>query len=125
MQQQTQTCNGAPVRVVNIRGKAYVDVAERVRLAHSQGGFTMQSSEVFELAGRAFCRVTILYRTERYIGTAEVKLNAKPGTADHDAPLECAETSALGRALGFAGIGVLDGGSIASANELERVYANR
>lgn len=123
---QQLTSNGAPVKVVNIRGKAYVDVAERVRLAHTLGGgFTMVSSEVFELAGRAFCRVTILYQAERYIGTAEVKLNAKAGTADHDAPLECAETSALGRALGFAGIGVLDGGSIASANELERVYTNR
>jgi hypothetical protein len=111
------------VATVKIKGKDYVTVAERVRLAHELGGYSMESSEVFQLGdtGRYFARVVIRVGDATYTGTAEAKLNARPGSADGDSPIECAETSALGRALGFAGIGVLDG--IASANEVYRNVA--
>lgn len=106
---------------VNIHGKRYTTVSERVTAAHAAGGFAMLSSQVLPLGdtGRLYCRVEIRIGDRRYIGSAEVKLNAKPGTADGDAPLECAETSALGRALGFAGYGSDE--AIASADELRRV----
>lgn len=112
-------------KTITIHGKAYVDVAERVRLAHADGGYTILASDTFELGntGRYFCRVTLAVGNAQYIGTAEIKLSAKPGTADGDSPLECAETSALGRALGFAGFGLV--GSIASANEVARNLAQR
>jgi hypothetical protein len=45
-----------------------------------------------------------------------VKLNARPGSADATDPWACAETSAIGRALGFANMGVVEG--IASADEV-------
>lgn len=45
-----------------------------------------------------------------------VKLNARPGSADATDPWACAETSAIGRALGFANMGVVE--SIASADEV-------
>lgn len=105
---------------VKIHGKDYVTVAERVAMAHAAGGYAILSSQVLPLGetGRLYCRVEIRVGDCRYIGSSEVKLNAKPGTPDGDAPLECAETSALGRALGFAGIGSVE--SIASADELRR-----
>lgn len=121
MATQAPTSNGQPVRTVTIKGRAYVDVAERVRLAHAErGGFEMLDTEHFTIGdtGRWWVRVRIRQGEREYSGTAEIKLGAKPGTADGDSPYECAETSALGRALGFAGIGVLD--SIASANEVAR-----
>ena len=105
---------------VKVRGKDYVTVAERVAEAHAAGGYAMLSGGVCPLGdtGRLFYRVEIRVGDRRYIGSSEVKLNAKPGTPDGDSPLECAETSALGRALGFAGFGVVEG--IASADELRR-----
>ena len=114
------TSNGQQVRTVSIKGRAYVDVAERVRLAHDLGGYTMLGTETFTIegTGRWWVRVTIGVSEARYSGTAEIKLSARAGTADGDSPYECAETSALGRALGFAGLGVLD--AIASADEVSR-----
>jgi hypothetical protein len=122
---QQSTSRGAPVRTVSIRGKAYVEVAERVRLAHAAGGYTMLPTEQFTLGdtGRWWVRVTIRVGEQEYRGTAEIKLSARSGTADGDSPYECAETSALGRALGFAGVGLLD--SIASANEIARNQAQQ
>lgn len=106
---------------VNIRGKAYVTVAGRVAAAHEAGGFTMpEPPELIHIGERTFCRVLIEVAAsgQRFYGTAEVKWNAPKGTADHDSPLECAETSAVGRALGFAGFGSVEG--IASADEVRR-----
>ena len=110
-----------PVRTVNIRGKAYVDVAERVRLTHAAGGYSIVSSELVTIPAapeRLWARVTIQVGDRQFVGTAEAKLSARPGTADGDSPVECAETSALGRALGFAGFGLVH--SIASADEVAR-----
>lgn len=119
----TQTSNGQNVRTVNIKGKLYVDVAERVRLAHDAGGYSMTGNEVFTIGdtGRWWVRITIEVGEQHYSGTSEIKFSAKAGTADGEAPVECAETSALGRALGFAGLGMLD--SIASADEMSRSSA--
>lgn len=108
---------------VKIHGREYVTVAERVAAAHEAGGFSILATDVLALGdtGRFYVRVQIQYNGKRYIGLSEAKLNAKPGTPDGDSPLECAETSALGRALGVAGFGSAD--SIASADELQRVKA--
>ncbi len=115
------TVNGQPVWTVTIKGRQYVDCAERVRLAHAAGGgFSVLGSQLFQMGdtGRWFVQVTIAIGDLRYVGTSEVKLTAKPGSADGDSPVECAETSAVARALGFAGVGLID--SIASANEIAR-----
>lgn len=118
--QTPTTSNGAAVRTVTIKGKPYVDVAERVRLAHAASGYSILNVEHFTLGdtGKWWCRAIILVGESEYRGTAEIKLTARAGTADGDSPYECAETSAIGRALGFAGVGLLD--SIASAQEVAR-----
>jgi len=103
---------------ITIKGKPYIQVAGRVSLAHEDEGFSMISSDAFELANRYFVRVTITVKDKQYIGTSEVKFTDKGGTADGDSPVECAETSALGRALGYAGYGSVE--SIASADEVLR-----
>lgn len=101
-------------------GKEYVQVAERVKQVHAkESKFEVISSEIFEILGRAICRVTILVDGLRYVGIAEAKVNnAKKGSADETNPFECGETSALGRALAWANFGTVDG--IASFDEIAR-----
>jgi len=121
----TKTTQGQQVKTVKIQGQDYVTVAERSRVAHEIGleldiGYCIVDERWFEMAGRWFITVTIRVNDQPFQGTAEVKFNATKG-ADKDAPAECAETSAVGRALGFAGIGALD--SIASADEVLRAQS--
>lgn len=111
------------IRTVNIKGKEYVDVAERVRLTNADKGFSMIEQRQYAMADRFFFSVTIEIDSKRYMGDAEIKFNAPRNTPDGTNPIECAQTSALGRALGFAGYGALD--SIASADEVLRAVAEQ
>lgn len=105
---------------VQIKGKPYATVAERVTAAHAAGGFAILATDVLPLGGdgRLYVKVQIEYNRRRYIGLSEVPRSGKPGSPEETSPLEVAETSALGRALAFAGFGV--DGSIASADEMRR-----
>ncbi len=104
---------------MQIHGKEYVEVKDRIAAALADAGYAMLAEDVFEMAERVFVRIAIEVKGKQYIGTAEAKfVGAKPGSADASNPMECAETSALGRALGFAGYGIVE--SIASADEVSR-----
>jgi len=103
---------------IKLHGKEYIEVKDRVAEAHAEESFSMLKEESFELGGRAYVQVTIEVKGHMYIGTAEIKFNANPKTPDGMSPYECGETSALGRALGFAGYGAVE--SIASADEVVR-----
>jgi hypothetical protein len=110
--------NGIKTRVLH--GKDYVEVAERVRIAHSGDiQFEQVSTEQFSIESRWFVRCVILVNNKHFIGTAEIKFTAPKNTPDGTNPMECAETSALGRALAFAGLGTVE--SIASFDEVYRV----
>jgi hypothetical protein len=112
------------IKTIDIRGKAYVEVAERVRLVHEQKrAFEVVESEPFQIGDRTLWRVTILVDDRKYKGSAEVKLNAPKSTPDGQCPFECAETSALGRALAFAGLGTVE--SIASFEEVARAITTQ
>lgn len=106
-------------KTIRIKGKEYVDVAERSRIAHAaHGGYKMLGSTPLEVAGRPHWQVIVEIDGMPYIGTSQIKFDAAKGTADGDNPVECAETSALGRALGFGGQAAAQ--SIASADEMLR-----
>jgi hypothetical protein len=113
---------GVSVKPIKQHGNDYVLVADRVHAAHEAEeyklGFSMVDESQFELAGRYFVRVVIEIDGKHYIGTSEIKFGASIKTADGMAPIECAETSAIGRALGFAGFGLID--SIATDDEIAR-----
>ncbi len=105
---------------VQIHGNNYVTVSERVAAIHKSGkSFEITESLPIQVGDRWVWRCTCKVDGLTYIGSAEVHLGAKPGSADATDPLACAETSAVGRALGFAGVLSLEG--IASADEIVRV----
>jgi hypothetical protein len=112
------------IKTIDIKGKQYVTVAERVRLVHAEReSFEVVESAPFELAGRVLWRAVIKVNGKQYIGTAEVKLNAAKNLPDGTNPFECGETSAVGRALGLAGLGAVE--SIASADEVVQAIAEQ
>lgn len=112
------------IKTVDIKGKQYITVAERVRILHEMRksgeikDFEMVESTPFEIAGQAYWRVSARIDGKFYIGSAEIKLNAAKGTPDGTNPISCAETSAFGRMLAFAGLGTVD--SIASWDDVCR-----
>lgn len=104
---------------VSIKGKEYVTVAERVELLRQSGkSFEIVESMPIQIGERCAWRVAVVIDGSKFYGSAECHFNAKPGTADATDPFACGETSAIGRALGFAGFGAVD--SIASADEIVR-----
>lgn len=105
---------------IQIHGKSYVTVSERLAAMHASGkSFEMVSSEPLTVGERVIWRVAILVDSKMYFGSAECHLNAKPGSADATDPFACGETSAIGRALAMAGVLSFEG--IASADEIVRV----
>ena len=110
--QTTRQVGNISAPVLNISGNAYAPVHVRVEAAHQAGGYTMVRCEwklIFEIK---CCEVEIVYNEQHFIGTAEVK----PGFAYS---IEDMQTSALGRALGFAGFEIKT--AIASADDMQAV----
>ena len=103
---------------VKIHGNTYVTVAERVALLHkerngAEGQITTSITE--DTPEQVVVRATVRCAAGTFTGHAHSMKNAT--SVEGQAPLEVAETSAVGRALGFAGYGSAEG--IASADEMQ------
>jgi hypothetical protein len=105
------------MKTIEIKGKLYVPVVERVKEFHRlypEGSIITQVTSNTETRVIVFATVKIGEKTYTGHSQAEWGKGLMGGVA-----LEVAETSAIGRALGFANIGLLDG--IASADEMRKV----
>jgi hypothetical protein len=103
--------------MVKIHGREYVTVAERVAAAHGQG-LQSVTSELLHYGEQIVVKATVTLADGRtFTGHAEERRGSE-GIAG-ESPLEVAETSAVGRALGYAGFGLATG-SVASADEVLR-----
>lgn len=102
---------------VNIHGKEYVTVAERVKAGHAdEDGVQSIITEMLHFAdGIVVFRAVVTLASGRAF-TGHAQQSSKDGGIAGKSPVEVCETSAVGRALGFAGFGDLD--SIASADEM-------
>lgn len=109
------------MKTINIKGKEYVPVVERVKEFHKIYPLGSIKTEIVDSGPE---RVTVKATVEINGGTiiqvftGFSQASWKVGMMK-DVALEVAETSAVGRALGFANIGLIDG--IASAEEMRKV----
>lgn len=96
-------------------------VARRVELAHTDAALESVETEVLS-HNPVVIRAKVVVKGKVYTGISSVDLNS-PKLIEKQNPYEVAETSAVGRALGFAGYGLLE--SIASADEVVQALVPR
>lgn len=105
------------MKTINIKGKEYVPVVERVKEAHRlDQDVEIETDMVGIDSSRVTVKATVTFKGKKFTGHSQAEYGK--GMMG-DVALEVAETSAIGRALGFANIGLLDG--IASADEMRKV----
>lgn len=127
--EQIQAAN-ATIRTTDVRGKMYAEVNQRVkafRMLYPEGTIetTMLSND--GEPGRRVCvfRAEVGYTDEtghdRILATGTAYENEGASTINRTSYIENCETSAVGRALGFLGLGI--DVAIASAEEVKGAIA--
>lgn len=112
------------MKTINIKGKEYVPVVERVKEFHKLYPNSRIETEIVNCGEpRVAVKATVHVHNQEdgvvwSIFTGHSQAEWGKGRMG-DVALEIAETSAIGRALGFANIGLVDG--IASADEMRKV----
>jgi hypothetical protein len=99
---------------VDIHGKKYYTVAER--LAEARTHIKGITTEVLQHTPMVVIKATVTLADEVYTGISGANISK---SIEKASPYEVAETSAVGRALGFAGYGATE--SIASAEEMNKI----
>jgi len=101
--------------MVRIHGKEYITVAERLTKAHAELKEISITTEVLYTDPRVVIKATIT--TSKGVFTGISAANSKK-QIETESPYEVAETSAVGRALAFAGYETTLG--IATAEEMKK-----
>ena len=100
------------MKTINIKGKEYTPVNERVLEALKEKKISI-TTEIIQHTPNVVMRATVTTEKGVFTGTSW----ANPTKSiEKSSPYEVAETSAVGRALGFAGYGIIS--SIASSDEI-------
>ena len=99
--------------VVQIHGKSYMTVAGR--LEEAKKDLKSINTEVIAHETMVIIKATVTTTKGIFTGISAANPSKQ---IEKQSPYEVAETSAVGRALGFAGYGVIDG--IASADEMNK-----
>ena len=113
-------------KTVNIRGKQYVEVKERVKYFRQEKkyeGWTIATEFPVLDAETAICKAMVLNSEGRVIATGHAHELQANGNINKTSFIENCETSAVGRCLAIMGIGVDD--SMASAGEVADAIAQQ
>ena len=113
-------------KTTNIRGKAYVEVNERIKFFRQEDqyknwGITTEFTLIS--ADECMCRCCITNNEGRRIAVGHAHEVKSASNINKTSYVENCETSAVGRALAMLGIGV--DSSIASANEVSDAIAKQ
>jgi hypothetical protein len=107
--------------IVKIQGKEYMTVARRLELANEAKALEGVETDVLSF-DPVVIRAKVTVKGKVYTGISSINLDS-PRYIERQNPYEVAETSAVGRALGFAGYGLIE--SVASADEMVRAISRR
>ena len=111
------------MKTIKIHGKDYVPVAERVKyLSENKVPYSLETEYFYYPEdGRTLwvVKATLTMDGNTYTGHAQETETSDVKKINFTSVLENCETSAVGRALAMAGIGIVD--SIASAEEMRKV----
>ena len=117
----------ATLKTINLRGKAYVEVNERIRFFREAEEFLgwAISTEILTLEGpNIIIKATVLDPDGRVRATGIAHEVSGSSNVNKTSYIENCETSAVGRALGILGIGI-QGGSVASYEEVKNAQNNQ
>ena len=112
------------MKTVNIKGKEYVEVNERVKwfLSH-YAGWSIETELLSNNDGVCVFKAIIKDETGRPMSTGHAYEKEDSSFINQTSYIENCETSAVGRALGFLGIGIDT--SIASSDEVANAIKNQ
>lgn len=109
---------------ISIRGKQYAPVTERVKAFRNMCPNGLIETEIVSLEeGVVTMKATIMDESGQVLATGLSQEKETNGTINKTSFIENCETSAVGRALGFAGIGI--DASMASAEEVALAITNQ
>lgn len=112
------------MKTVNIKGKEYVEVNERIKYFREKfEGWSLTSEIVSLQDGVCVIKATVRDETGREIATGLAYEKEDSSFINKTSYIENCETSAWGRALGNLGIGI--DASIASADEVGNTQLNQ
>jgi hypothetical protein len=112
------------LETVNIKGKDYVQVNERVKAFRMVcPGGRIETEMVFFEEGRVIFKATVCDGEGQILATGYSEEREGSTMINRTSFVENCETSAVGRALGFAGIGI--DASMASAEEVATAIVNQ
>lgn len=101
--------------MIDIHGKPYITVAERVKTAHEELKSLSITTEILPVVNSVVIKATVVTPKGTFTGISAANPSKQ---IEKMSPFEVAETSAIGRALGFAGYGIVEG--IATADEVKK-----
>lgn len=112
------------MKTIDIKGKAYVEVNERVKyFLENYEGWSIETELLDNTNGVAIIKATIKDDKGVVRATGHAYENEGSTFINKTSYIENCETSAVGRALGFLGIGI--DASIASADEVVNAINNQ
>lgn len=112
------------IKPVDIKGKDYAQVNDRIKAFRELCPNGTITTDIIELAnGVVTMKATVYDEEGKILGTGLAQEKESSSYINKTSYIENCETSAVGRALGFAGIGV--DGSIRSAEELVNAITNQ
>lgn len=112
------------LKTIDVKGKGYVQVNDRVKAFRKVCPGGCISTEIVSLDnGVVTMRAMITDEDGKLLGTGLAQEKETSSFINKTSFIENCETSAVGRALGFVGIGI--DGSMASAEEVANAIANQ
>lgn len=112
------------LKTIDVKGKNYVQVNDRVKAFRKVcPGGCIETDIVFQDAGTVTMKATIKDENGTVLGTGFAQEKESSSFINKTSYIENCETSAVGRALGFVGIGI--DGSMASAEEVANAIMNQ